>query len=107
MPTGEPDKMLDKDIERELKRLRQTVSSGKVGTPNIYVRIAELEAEQRSRLGVMNAKKWAKFHIYILAEQATDEVVSKLHRVIRDDYHGKMNYIEDVELSEQQIDEEG
>ena len=51
-------------------------------------------------------RKWAVFHLYIPIEKAKDGDISRLHEHISHHYWGKLNFIEDRELTEDTIDQE-
>lgn len=43
-----------KNIDREIRRVEKQIRSGRVGTPNVYVRLGDLRREQARREGVLD-----------------------------------------------------
>jgi len=96
-----------KQIEAELKIHRETLMSGRAGEHgNIHVRIGDLERELASRADRIEPRKWAKFHLYIPPEHASDGDILALNNLVRDVWKAKLNYVEDIECPEYVLDEE-
>ena len=62
--------------------------------------------EEQDQVDRVEPRKWAYFHLYLPIEKADDSAVSRLNEHIRHHFEGVMNYIEDMEASEDTLDTE-